>query len=562
MAASPSREGGDAAISASAIPPMWRRAYLSLSTLLLCGSIAVSFTGGLQWQAGPFSVSITRGWRLATIAFAIWMVGAIWDRIERPKFLVLVPLAGMLVCAAAESEPQRVGDSHEYVAMARGLAEVGGPARPLPAIEASLKADWNEPAPGFPLVVPSLRGADGRYDFPHFWFYPALAAPFIPLTDALGLHVRWAFFAVNLALLLLAAAVLAGRFPAAGILLMACGPILWWVDKPHTEVFTWSLLTISMCSLGGAPWWALVALGAAATQNPPFAPVLLLTLAWIVLVNRRAARRVWAGFAAGAALAALAPIYSRWRLGMWSTLSVGAIPHRPSLSEYTAVLLDPNIGILPNAPVFLALLVAACVVAMRRAEARRSFATAWYALLVSAVLLAAFSQAANFNSGGTPNPSRYGLWLTALFVPAATAALQAPRALIRILATLGLAWSLVFFHPHLGDHYLRPTPLAAWLWEHVPGADNPLPEIFCERLSGREGVQDLPLATPGCSKALLAAGPSGTAWPAGCHGGGVPAWCAVQGALCYANAGGSGWGFAEVPKQAGFQHRLRSEPSR
>jgi hypothetical protein len=539
----------------SALSP-WRRLYLALALLLLTCSVAVASVGGLQWQIGRITISLTRGWRLATLAFAVWLVGLVWDRTPRRKLIVLVPVAGMVLAASAESQPQRVGDSHEYVAMARGIAGLSGPARSEADVRASLADDWNERSPALTVVVPSLRGRDGRYDFPHFWLYPALAAPFVPLADALGLHVRWAFFAVNLALLLGAGAVLARRLDPPALLLLACGPILWWVDKAPAEMFTWALLTIAMCLFREAPWWALVALGAASAQNPPFALVMLLVLAWDLFVERRRTSRTWLGFAVGSAFACLVPLYYQWRLGIWSGISLGAIPHWPSRGEFTAVLLDPNIGIVPNVPWFLVVVAAGLWLGVsRRSEPRRS-PDAWFALLVAVVLLASFSQAANVNSGATPNPSRYGLWLCALLVPAA-GTVQASRGLIRVLTTFGLAWSLVMFHPHLGDHYLRPTPLAGWLWERWPAADDPLPEVFCERLGRQEGTQELPRATPGCSKVLLAAGPTGVTWPDGCPPGDVPDWCRVAGTLCYANRADSGWSFALAPRQAGFTYRLR-----
>jgi len=536
--------------------PAWRRSYLALTLILVTASLVVARAGGVQWQFGPIAVSVTRGWRVAAVAFAVWLVGLIWDRPSRFRFIALVPLAGMLVAVSAASQPQRVGDSHEYVAMARGIACLSGPARPETDVRASLAADWNEHDPGLTVVVSSLRGRDGRYDFPHFWLYPALAAPFVPVADAIGLHVRWAFFAVNLVLLLGAVAVLAGRLQPPALLLLGCGPIIWWIDKAHTEVFTWSLLTVAICLFRQAPGWALVALGAASAQNPPFALVMLLALTWGVTVERRSTLATWAGFAGGLALACLVPLYYQWRLGVWSGISLGAIPHWPSRAEFTAVLLDPNIGIMPSAPVFLAVVAVALWVGVTQRSQRSRSSEGWFALLVALVLLTAFSQAGNVNSGGTPNPSRYGLWLCALLVPAAIA-LQPAQVLTRVLATFGLVWSLVMFHPHLGDHYLRPTPLAAWLWARWPAADNPLPEVFCERLAGEEGTQELPRATPGCTKVLLAAGPLGPRWPDDCAQTDVPARCAVPGRLCYANRAGGGWSFVEAPSQAGFRYRLR-----
>ncbi len=68
-------------------------------------SMVVAHTGGLQFRRDWITISVTKGWRLATVAFAIWLVGVIWDRSDRLRFLVLVPFAGLLLCLAADSKP-------------------------------------------------------------------------------------------------------------------------------------------------------------------------------------------------------------------------------------------------------------------------------------------------------------------------------------------------------------------------------------------------------------------------------------------------------------------------
>ena len=79
------------------------------------------------------------------------------------------------------------------------------------------------------------------------------------------------------------------------------GPIRRWLDKPHTEPFTFAMYAVAFALLDGAPWWSLVAVGAAATQNPGNA-VLIGVLAVAAVAGTPALlkdRRFWLGVAAG-----------------------------------------------------------------------------------------------------------------------------------------------------------------------------------------------------------------------------------------------------------------------
>jgi hypothetical protein len=52
------------------------------------------------------------------------------------------------------------------------------------------------------------------------------------------------------------------------------------------------------------------------------------------------------------------------------------------------------------------------------------------------------------------------------------------------------------------DQYLRPTRLAAAIWRLRPALDNPVAEVFAERVAGHERAMP-PIATAGCEKVLL-----------------------------------------------------------
>src|SRR5207302_1947473 len=118
----------------------------------------------------------------------------------------------LVLVLIGRSEPRLVGDSGEYIAMSLNFAQFS-----RPSLTPQQLADVITYVPGDAgsrLVIPSFRGADGRQDFPHFWFYPMLAAPFVRLAVALGIQPTTGFAILNGLLLLGAAAIVIRRLSA------------------------------------------------------------------------------------------------------------------------------------------------------------------------------------------------------------------------------------------------------------------------------------------------------------------------------------------------------------
>jgi hypothetical protein len=470
------------------------------------------------------------------------------------RWTVLAGAAVVLIFLVVRSPTRRIGDGPEYVAMALQLSRLERPS--LGASEtAHTLASFAEIAGGFGVFTesfryPQLEASDGRRDFPHFWLYPALAAPGVALASALGLHPNVGFVLTNAALFLGALWIVSGMLGWPGSVLLFASPILWWIDKAHTEVFTFSLLSIALALLEPAPWWSLVAVAAASAQNLPIALALPPVAAAAVTLRPAVWRepRFRLGIVASAALALLHPAYYWLRLGTPEPQTVvgGARLRLPGLLEIGAFVWDPNLGILPNFPALaLALLGALMLVAVRRPRALLR-----PPLLLAAVLAmlftASFAQTTNFNSGGTFGPGRYGVWLIPLAIPVLAEANRWGRrrwhGLLAAIAVLSAVSGLVLYRPERPESYRRANWLASVLWERLPWLDNPLPEVFVERTTGYDitAAALIPAATPSCTKVLLIGG----RWPEHCQARAIPATCAPPGAYCYANRRADGtYGF-------------------
>lgn len=476
--------------------------------------------------------------------------------------MVLV-LGALLAALIARSTPRRVGDGGEYFGMAFNLAALEPPAFSGPDLT-RLEQRFAQLGQAFGGALPETMppGIDGRHDAVHFWLYPALAAPLLALTERLGLHPNMAFTIVNLVFLLGAAWIVSGTLGGWLTLLLMAGPIIWWIDKAHTEVFTFSLFACTFAWLETHPALALVALGAACAQNPALALVfpIVCLVAWRSSGRTLSDPRLLAGVLCGVALAALPLAYYEWHLGVSSPLLAATSRHVPGLAELTPVLLDANIGLLPNFPPLAGVVLPAVLLLAARAPGRLVSLEIAGAAVAGLLLLAAFAQSTNLNHGATPGMSRYALWLIPLAIPLLRqpALVDGPRARrwVAALTIVSCAWAVLEFEPRRPERHLLPTPLAAYLWARHPGLDNPPIEIFGERVSGVEPAA-LPTATADCSKILLVRG----AWPVPCPPFALPPRCASVNDYCYANRTGQTYAFVPVDEPHNYTPNARIWPA-
>lgn len=486
----------------------------------------------------------------------------------RARLILLLGFLSLLIVLTSTSTPRRVGDGAEYMAMAASLSQFQPPSFSADSIAylrekfPSLEDEFSyverqhllEGTDGQLLREHYLQGSDGRYDLFHFWFYSGLAAPWFLILSAMGVHLNYSFTLLNAGLFLLALWLVSSRLHWSICSFLFGSPILWWIDKAHTEVFTFSLLAIALSQIRGRPWWSFVCMGIAATQNPPFGAMIPIVLIVALSIAPKLWRdgRLWIGLIASCFLTLLHPLYYYLRLGMLSPLMNGPMDDASKgfsklyPEALGAVIWDPNIGMLVNFPFFLPILLITGIILFRKAPRRLLSPPLLAGIAMGALFIVSIAQADNVNHGGTPGMSRYALWLIPLAIPLFTEAQEAFGAALRSwiipFACISCLLCVIAFHP-MKPLNLNPTPVAAWLWENHPSLHNPLPEIFIERVL-RSEVKILPIANESCSKVLLIAG----RWPMECPPQGtVPLICHPEGRLCYANRTGSGYRFVRAP---------------
>ena len=432
-----------------------------------------------------------------------------------PRDVLLPAVAGLLLIVAAFVLPPRLhGDAGEYLLTLESFHTHRSPElqpRDLASLRGLLQ-DGGQSVDESRILPNYHRGRDGRLYCYHFWGYSLVGLPARHLLAALGLDPLRALpltNAVLFALALVSTALLpwspSRRLALAALLLFS--PALAFLLWPHPEILSFALVAIAL-SLAASGWRALAVLAAAgaAVQNPPL--TLLVGFLWVHAVvpgvRPKGASGVGARLRAFggptlAALPALAPAaFFQWQFGVFN-LSVRPNEAAASLSAVRALdlLIDPNLGLLPHAPVTVLLGLAGALGAL----ARRRIAPAVLVFGLLPLLMYACTANSNWNND-TSGPSRYGVWLLPLlaFVAAAETGGPASRRPGR-LAVLGLVLALVTQAaavvgrggPLAGSDFLRHSPAARLVLDRWPHLYSPAPEMFVERTLGHEGSYDGPV---------------------------------------------------------------------
>jgi hypothetical protein len=507
--------------------------------------------GGLSVELGPLRLSATDPGRVALQAAVSALLAAILSNRATRSTGVLLGCVAVLVTAPLDSTPRRVGDGNEYMAMAVNLSHGRPPALSRDdriAVDRELAAFEGDFA--VPPVDTTLVGVDGRQDSFHFWLYPLIVAPWLAAARAAGLHPNAAFTLVNAAGVALLAFYLVRRGSATAAGLLVAGPLLWWIDKAHTEALLFVTLAFAMLLVERSPALALLCAALAAAQNPGAIVVFGGVAAYALLDRRRSTRTALATMGC-AVVVALPYGYYMWHLGKWSPLATTIGRHIPALRALLTPLVDLNLGLIPYAPVLVGCAAFALV-------ARRDRLGALTGAVIAA-LLVVFAQSINVNHGGSPGISRYAIWVLAVltpFVAFGANRLSSRRWLMAMLVVMSAGLSLFAFRPAAAERSgPGPSLLAEVVWTRWPELDNPVPEVFAERTTGLDGTPPVPAATSRCEKVLIVGDGQRAWWPFPCAPREAPPACIAAGSFCYAHSAA----FVAAPAQAGFSFNVVEE---
>lgn len=447
--------------------------------------------------------------------------------------LFVAATAAVLVLVGAifwSIPPVRIGDGMEYYALFLAWVDTLRPwmteasYHAYQALHDSGRIIGTHPDSFLRGQFPALTlGATS--DFNHFWLFSALAALIHGVLGLVGIHLdaHASFLALHVVMLVGLLAIAArcnGRAGYVAVLLLVFGsPLIWHLDKVHTEFYTF-------CLTAGAIVLATrnqlvagsVLMAAAAAQNPglSFVVVVMLALRGFGEWKRLYSRWEVIGIVLAVALLAAHPVYYFLRYGVVTPqmLAGGASLGRDLFSAYIW-LIDPDVGLFFSWPLGFVLCIAGVLVWRRTIARQIGTAGQWQlaAVCIIFVLSSLFSHASteNINSGGTPGFSRYALWYVAPIYPLVLASVayamslrRTARIVLSLLALAACIGNAAYFLPRW-DNATVPTPPSRFLQRHFPGLYDPPPEVFKERFSGYgEGPEPiLAVVGPDCDKILI-----------------------------------------------------------
>lgn len=428
--------------------------------------------------------------------------------------------------------PVRVGDGSEYYALYLAIKSELRPwmtAAAFSHYDSLVRTDSIEglvTADALRDAFPALR-VGGTADFNHFWIYSLISAVLAKVLAVIGIHLgTHQAFMLQHALLLIATSSVALRLYGkngvyALLLLTLASPIIWFTDKVHTEFFSYCFVMAAvMLAYGRLYLWGALCLAVASTQNPSFALLAFVLLLFRLLQLPRRPFQFWEAFAlVGTCVAVLIhPAYYFFRYGVLTPqMLAGGAKMGANASTFYVWILDPDVGLLPNWPLSIVLIVAGLgfLARGRRGTSNRPFAI--FVALYLIINLFAQSSTTNINSGATPGLSRYALWYIPLFFPLVLAFIEwamSSRLIVRVIAN-GLifvyaAANAYIYDPRQHESYSTPTPLSKLIQEDAPSLYNPPEEVFAERFSGygeTEKTHKLSaILGPSCDKLLIIPG--------------------------------------------------------
>ncbi len=436
----------------------------------------------------------------------------------------VVSLVLAIIMCALLLPAERHGDGIYYFATLKALARYQSP-----AISKEIQQEISDEF--YPMSDELLIAAHGRNYDTHFFGYSLLSVPAFAILEASHSDPLKAFQLTNALIIgaLLFYVLLRCRlgafvrWGATSVFLFSTGILYFrWT---HPEVLTAACLLASALAFLERRYIDATLLSAVASiQNPSaaaFIPIIAIAFARETYeregcrLTRRSIRRLLC-FGAATSIAVMPYLWSYATFGrLNAVVARGYVDYSLiSIDRLFSLFFDLNQGAIVGVP--FVVLAGVALVLLRVMFLRRGFAPRHEDWLIAVTLLIAIPVLAqrNWNAGSSVF-MRYASWITMPLLVWVFAELGRQRFKARLIIMLPAACLqaalLIWVHAYPVDEatgYLTFKPWVQTIWTVAPGAYNPVPEVFYERATHREGYNGITFYSPGPGRYAKVLAPS------------------------------------------------------
>jgi hypothetical protein len=399
----------------------------------------------------------------------------------------------------------RLGDVDRLIGLIEKFPSQVYSLKPLQEMSAAMQSGQSE------VLLGIFRTDNGQYFGYHFGFYSLLNLPVKAALAVLQLNELKAFQLTNALIMVATMGYLCVfsilEIQTRNILLMfyLLGCSIFYLFWPHPEILAAALALIASCALCEKRFYlAVLAASLCALQNPSslfFAALIILALFLYkrrVILSKRPDGKSLKLLAISVLTSLLSFVpyafyYYHYQVPNLIVTKGFVDKSLIGLPRLSSTLFDLNQGLIVGFPGILAgitaLLGYRLLTTARQPSGNFLNLSDWLLLAFFLVIAPTLGQT-NWNHGQNIL-SRYAVWsgmllATWLAYNCQTLGRRWKRGLLAAIILLQLpAYNMFFRQPQAGK-YLRMKPLAERLLEHFPAMYNPDPEIFAERVKGRE----------------------------------------------------------------------------
>jgi hypothetical protein len=359
------------------------------------------------------------------------------------------------------------------------------------------------------------RSDKGMYFFYHFWFYSLVNVPAKIFLSLFNLNPLKAFQVTNALLitaattylLLLSKQPLFTKFTLTIFFLLGCN--IFYLQWPHPEVYTASLLIISTCALVDDRYsLAILMSSLAALQNPSVVLIGSLVIITFILKNygwqpkilleKKVIRQI-INLSLLVAIGLIPYIFYYYHFGTFNLIVASGFINKSliGLPRFTSMIFDLNQGIIVGFPGILGGIIFLLIWRLYSCFLTRKYLIFdWSDVLIVASILIIIPTLAQTNwNSGQAFLNRYAVWVTVPLLTWLAVNLTKLSQQLRLwLTSIIILFQLI---PHLAYlktpwkfQYLSLKPHAEWVLNNLPpGWYKPDPEIFAERVRKSEHLE-------------------------------------------------------------------------